>query len=420
MIDLRSDTCSRPTADMRTAMANAEVGDDVYGDDPTVKALERATADLLGKENAAYMPTGTMTNQVGVRVHTEPGDAVLFDQNAHVYILEGGAPAAFSGVLPRLLPGVHGIFTSQDVDAAIGSAHPFFPATIPAPAKLLCLENTHSIGGGSIWPLEQLKAVAETGRKHRLALHLDGARLWHATAATGVSEAEYAAPFDSVSVCFSKALGAPVGSCLVGPRDFITRARRFKQQIGGGFRQAGIIAAGALYALQHHRPRLGETHGTAWQFAHGLAQLDRILINPTTVETNIVRFQLKDLDADPSSRRRIGAGSICCRPASMPCARFSISTSRRRLPTGPSRSSSRCLARFGPMTKPRRVNLPRPSRKRRATEEPERHAGPDRVATCGVQWHQGCDDLGPFPRSRPEPARGQPVRVRLKQLPADQ
>jgi threonine aldolase len=290
MIDLRSDTCSRPTADMRTAMANAEVGDDVYGDDPTVKALERATADLLGKEDAAYMPTGTMTNQVGIRAHTEPGDAVLFDQNVHVYIL-------FSGVLPRLLPGVRGIFTPQDVDAAVGSAHPFFPATIPAPAKLLCLENTHNIGGGSTWPLEQLEAVAETGRKHRLALHLDGARLWHATATTGVSEAEYAAPFDSVSVCFSKALGAPVGSCLVGPRDFIARARRFKQQIGGGFRQAGIIAAGALYALQRHRPRLSETHETARRFAQGLAQLDRILIDPATVETNIVWFQLKDLDA---------------------------------------------------------------------------------------------------------------------------
>lgn len=297
MIDLRSDTCSRPTAEMRTAMANAEVGDDVYGDDPTVKALERATADLLGKEDAVYMPTGTMTNQVGIRSHTGPGDAVLFDQNAHVYILEGGAPAAFSGVLPRLLPGVRGIFTPKDVDAAVGSAHPFFPATIPAPVTLLCLENTHNIGGGAIWSIEQLKAVADTGRRHRLALHLDGARLWHATATTGISEAEYAAPFDSISVCFSKALGAPVGSCLVGQRDFIARARRFKQQIGGGFRQAGIIAAGALYALQHHRPQLQETHEAARRFAQGLGQFERVLIDPVAVETNIVRFQLRDLEA---------------------------------------------------------------------------------------------------------------------------
>jgi len=297
MIDLRSDTCSRPTPEMRAAMANAEVGDDVYGHDPTVKALEHATAELLGKEDAVYMPTGTMTNQVGIRTHTEPGDAVLLDHQAHVYGFEGGAPAALSGVLPRLLPGVRGVFTSEDVEAAIGSAHPFFPATIPAPAKLLCLENTHNVGGGSIWPIEQLMAVTATARTRGLALHLDGARLWHASAATGISEADYAAPFDSVSVCFSKALGAPVGSCLAGSKRFITRARRFKQQFGGGFRQAGIIAAGALYALQHHRQRLGEAHAMAQRFAHGLARLDRISIDPSAVETNIVRFQLRDLDS---------------------------------------------------------------------------------------------------------------------------
>jgi threonine aldolase len=297
MIDLRSDTCSRPSAAMRTAMANAEVGDDVYGDDPTVKALERATSELLGKEDAVYMPTGTMTNQVGIRAHTEPGDAVLFDQNAHVYILEGGAPSAFAGVLPRLLPGVRGIFTAADVEAVVGSPHPFFPATIPAPPKLLCLENTHNIGGGAVWPLEKLQGVAAVGRRYGLALHLDGARLWHATAATGFREADYAAPFDSVSVCFSKALGAPVGSCLAGSKAYVSRARRFKQQIGGGFRQAGIIAAGALYALKHHRPLLGGIHEMAKRFADGLSQFDRVEIDPSTVETNIVRFQLKDLDA---------------------------------------------------------------------------------------------------------------------------
>jgi threonine aldolase len=297
MIDLRSDTCSAPTPEMRAAMANAEVGDDVYGDDPTVKALERATAELLGKEDAVYMPTGTMTNQVGIRTHTEPGDAVLFDQNAHVYLFEGGAPAAFSGILPRALPGVRGIFTPQDVEAAVGSSHPFMPATLSPPVKLLCLENTHNVGGGAVWPIGALKAVAAAGRARGLALHLDGARLWHASAASGVSEADYAAPFDSVSVCFSKALGAPVGSCLAGSKSFTTRARRFKQQLGGGFRQAGIIAAGALYALRHHRVRLVETHRMAQRFAQGLAQLERILIDPAAVETNIVRFKLRDLDA---------------------------------------------------------------------------------------------------------------------------
>jgi threonine aldolase len=297
MIDLRSDTCSQPTEAMRHAMATAPVGDDVYSDDPTVKRLEREVADLLGKEDAVYMVTGTMTNQVAIRAHTEPGDAVLFDQNAHVYILEGGAPAAYAGVLPRLLPGVRGIFNASDVEAAIGVPHRFFPATIPAPVRLLCLENTHNIGGGKVWPLEQLKAVCDAGRVRGVRLHLDGARLWHATAATGIAESEYARHFDTVSVCFSKGLGAPVGSALAGSREFIARARRFKQQIGGGFRQAGIIAAGALYALQNNRARLIEDHENARLLAQGIASLPGIEIDVNTVETNIVRFAVTSLPA---------------------------------------------------------------------------------------------------------------------------
>jgi len=297
MIDLRSDTCSQPTEEMRRAIASAVVGDDVYSDDPTVKELEREVADLLGKEDAVYMVTGTMTNQVGIRAHTEPGDAVMFDQNAHVYILEGGAPAAFSGVLPRLLPGVRGVFTPEDVSSALGVSHRFFPSTIPAPVKLLCLENTHNIGGGKVWPLEQLKAVCDVARARGIALHLDGARLWHATAATGIPEREYAKHFDTVSVCFSKGLGAPIGSALAGPREFIERARRFKQQIGGGFRQAGIIAAGALYALRNNRDRLKEDHEHAKLLAEGIAGLPGISLDVATVETNIVRFGVTSLPA---------------------------------------------------------------------------------------------------------------------------
>jgi threonine aldolase len=297
MIDLRSDTCSQPTDEMRKAIASAVVGDDVYGDDPTVKELEREVAELLGKEDAVYMVTGTMTNQVAIRAHTEPGDAVLFDQNAHVYILEGGAPSAFSGVLPRLLPGVRGVFTPEDVANALGVSHRFFPSTIPAPVKLLCVENTHNIGGGKVWPIEQLKAVCDLGRSKGLALHLDGARLWHATAATGIPEGEYAKHFDTVSVCFSKALGAPIGSALAGPRDFIARARRFKQQIGGGFRQAGIIAAGALFALRNNRARLAEDHEHAKMLANGIAGLPGISLDVSTVETNIVRFGVTSLPA---------------------------------------------------------------------------------------------------------------------------
>jgi threonine aldolase len=297
MIDLRSDTCSQPTEAMRKAIASAAVGDDVYGDDPTVRELEREVADLLGKEEAVYMVTGTMTNQVAIRAHTEPGDAVMFDQNAHVYILEGGAPAAFSGVLPRLLPGVMGVFSATDVASALGVSHRFFPSTIPAPVKLLCLESTHNIGGGKIWPMEQLSAVCELARSKGVALHLDGARLWHATAAKGIPEWEYAKHFDTVSVCFSKGLGAPIGSALAGPRDFIARARRFRQQIGGGFRQAGIIAAGALYALRNHRVRLHEDHEHAKLLASGIAQLPGISLDVSTVETNIVRFGVTSMPA---------------------------------------------------------------------------------------------------------------------------
>ncbi|MEX3813931.1 low specificity L-threonine aldolase [Paraburkholderia sp. BR13439] len=297
MIDLRSDTCSQPTDAMRQAMASAAVGDDVYGDDPTVKELEREVAALLGKEDAVYMVTGTMTNQVAIRAHTEPGDAVLFDQHAHVYILEGGAPAAFSGVLPRLLAGVRGVFSPKDVLDALGSPHRFFPSTIPAPIKLLCLENTHNIGGGKIWPIDRLANVCDVARSKGIALHLDGARLWHASAATHIPEREYAKHFDTVSVCFSKALGAPIGSALAGPRDFIARARRFKQQIGGGFRQAGIIAAGALYGLRNHRERLQEDHEQARLLANGIAGLPGISLDVATVETNIVRFGISSLPA---------------------------------------------------------------------------------------------------------------------------
>jgi threonine aldolase len=292
MIDLRSDTCSRPTDAMRRAMAHAEVGDDVYGDDPTVKALERAVAHLLGKDDAVYMPSGTMTNQVAVATHTRRGDTVLMDQSAHIYLMENGGAATLSGAFPRPLPGVRGVFTAADVEAVIGVTHPFFPTTMTAPPRLLCLENTHNFGGGAVWPLDAIVAVTDAGRRHGLATHLDGARLWNATAATGISEADYCAPFDSVSVCMSKALGAPVGSLLAGGADFIGRARRFKQAFGGGFRQAGIIAAGALHALNHHRPRLSETHELARRFAQGLAQIDGVEIDPAGVETNIVRFRL--------------------------------------------------------------------------------------------------------------------------------
>ena len=282
---------------MRQAIADAPVGDDVYGDDPTVNALEAETAALLGKAAAVFMPSGTMTNQVALRAHTEPGDAVLMDHTAHIYLLEGGAPFALSGIHPRLLPGVRGVFTPDDVLAALPRPHPFSPKTLAPPSRLLCVESTHNVGGGRIWPMDRLLAVASAARAQGLALHLDGARLWNAAAATGIAEREWAAPFDSVSVCFSKGLGAPVGSALAGTTAFIDRARRFRAQFGGAMRQAGVIAAGALHALRHHRARLVEDHANARLLAEAIAGLPGIELNPADVETNIVRFNVTTMPA---------------------------------------------------------------------------------------------------------------------------
>lgn len=295
MIDLRSDTVTRPTEAMRAAMAGAEVGDDVYGDDPTVRALEERTAQILGKEAAVFMPTGTMSNQVALRAHTEAGDEILADASAHIFISEGGAPAGLSGIQIRGLPGVNGIFTGDDVLRAVRVPHRFNPKTLPPPTKLVAVENTHNGGGGTVWPFERIEEVARAARSRDLALHLDGARLWNASAATGIPEAKYASFFDTVSVCFSKGLGAPVGSALAGSSAFIERARRFKQMFGGGFRQAGVLAAAALYAVENHRRDLIVDHQNARRLASALAALPGIEIDVERVQTNIVRFRVTTL-----------------------------------------------------------------------------------------------------------------------------
>ena len=292
MIDLRSDTVTKPTPAMRAAMAAADVGDDVYGEDPTVKELEARTAELLGKEAAVFVPTGTMSNQIAVRIQTEAGDLVLIEGSSHIVANEGGGAAAISGVSIQPLAGERGVFGPEDVEAAVGVPHPFKPTTLAAPPRLLCLENTHNAGGGNVWPLDLLRAVCEAGRRHGLSLHLDGARLWHASAASGVSEREYAEPFDTVNVCFSKGLGAPVGSALAGSAALVSRARRFKQQLGGGMRQAGVLAAAALHALEHHRPRLMDDIRNARAFAEGLSKLPGLAIDPADVRSNIVRFEV--------------------------------------------------------------------------------------------------------------------------------
>lgn len=290
---------------MRQAMTVAEVGDDVLGDDLTVAALERRVCEILGKEAAVYMPSGTMTNQVAIRTHTEPGDEIIVEAEAHVYYFEGGAPAALSGVMCRLIPGRRGLFTAADVRAVLRPQNVHFPRT-----KLVCVENTHNRGGGSVWPIEEIREIARVAGEAGLRTHMDGARVWNASVATGVPEWEYASCFDSVSVCFSKGLGAPVGSALAGTREFIDRARRFRKQFGGGMRQSGIIAAGALYALEHHRARLVEDHANARRLAEGLADCPGIEVDITTVETNIVFIKVTAMPASELSARLKSAGVL--------------------------------------------------------------------------------------------------------------
>jgi len=292
MIDLRSDTVTKPTEAMRAAMAGAEVGDDVLGDDPTVNALEQRTAEILGKEAAVYMPSGTMTNQVALRSHTEPGDEIVIEAEAHVYFYEAGGPAALAGVMPRLVHGARGIFSGDDLRAVLRPTNIHFPHT-----KLVSVENTTNRGGGSVWPMATLADVTATAREAGLKLHMDGARIWNAAVALGVAEREIAEQFDSVSVCFSKGLGAPVGSALVGSAEFIERARRFRKMYGGGMRQVGIIAAGALYALENHRERLADDHANAREFARGIAAVDGIEMDIDTVESNIAIFRVTTMPA---------------------------------------------------------------------------------------------------------------------------
>ncbi len=285
MIDLRSDTVTQPTPEMRRVMAQAPVGDDVLGDDPSVNALESYVAELLGKESAVYMPSGTMTNQVALRSHTQSGDEVFLDADAHIYYYEGGGPAALSGVSCRLLVGDRGIFSVRSLVQALRPQDVHFPQS-----RLVCVENTHNRSGGRIFPLETIREIAQVCQQHDLRLHMDGARLWNACVATGIAEAEYAEPFDTVSVCFSKGLGAPVGSALVGTVVQMAKARRFRKMFGGGMRQAGMLAAGALYALQQQRDRLAEDHDNAQLLALGLQGLKGIEIDPSLVQTNLVNF----------------------------------------------------------------------------------------------------------------------------------
>lgn len=283
MIDLRSDTVTRPTPRMREAMAHAEVGDDVFGEDPTVCTLEERVAALLGKERALFVPSGTMGNQLAIKCHTEAGDEVIVEAQSHIFHYETTAPALISSVQLYTIPSEHGALSAEDIREAIRDDAYYMPRT-----RLVCLENTHNRAGGRILPIEKIKDVSREARSRGLSLHLDGARLWNASVATGISLKEYGSYFYSVSICFSKGLGCPVGSVLVGNATFIEKARRFRKILGGGMRQAGILAAAALYALDNNIDRMKEDHDNAQAFVKALGAGHTFIVNASDVETNII------------------------------------------------------------------------------------------------------------------------------------
>jgi threonine aldolase len=307
MIDLRSDTLTRPSPAMRRAMAEAVVGDEQKREDPTVITLEERVAELLGQEEAVYLPTATMANQIALRVLSEPGDEVVAEAMAHVFRYELGGPAVHSGLAMKPLVTQDGIFTPEQVREAVsppGDLH-------TAPTRVVCLENTHNGGGGRVWPLDRLRAVVAEARRHGLRVHLDGARLMNASVAAGIPAAAYGGEFDTVTLCLSKGLGCPLGALVAGSRERMAKARRMKHLFGGAMRQAGIVAAAGLYALDHNVERLAEDHALARRLGEGLAEA-RLPVDLAQVETNFVLVDVGrlGLGADEAVARLRGEGVL--------------------------------------------------------------------------------------------------------------
>jgi threonine aldolase len=288
LIDYRSDTVTRPTPAMLEVMMKARVGDDVFGEDPSINELEGLAAGMFGKEAALFCPSGTMTNQIAIKCHTQPGDEVICDESAHVYQYEGGGIAFNSGASVKLLAGQLGRITSEQVMAAINPDDPH-----RAHSSLVCLENTSNRGGGSCYDINEIRRIREVCDKNDLALHLDGARLFNALVARKESPGQHGELFDTISICLSKSLGCPVGSLLLGPKDFIKKARRVRKVFGGGMRQAGFLAAAGIYALENHIERLATDHGNARRVADAI-QRNRLVSSVLPVETNIIIFELKE------------------------------------------------------------------------------------------------------------------------------
>ena len=306
IIDLRSDTVTKPSPEMRKAMYEAEVGDDVYKEDPTVNELQEYVADLFGKEAALFVPSGVMANQISLNVLTSPGDEIICERDAHIFHYESGSPAALSGVQLNPVKGENGIMSVEQIEEAIRPKEAYYmPRT-----KVIEIENTHNRAGGIIQPIEKIAETKKLANKYKLKMHLDGARIWNASVATGIPIAEYASYFDSVSACFSKGLGAPVGSIIAGSNGFIKEAFRVRKAWGGGMRQVGIIAAAALFAVKNNLERLKEDHEKAKQLAKALAEMKNIEVDLNKVQTNIVMFGVKKTTAQAFSRKLASYGLL--------------------------------------------------------------------------------------------------------------
>ena len=285
--DLRSDTVTKPSREMREAMFAAEVGDDVYGEDPTVNRLQEKVADMLGKEAALFVPSGVMANQLALKTLTQPGEEVIVESESHIFNYETAGAAFLSNVQLYIVKGNRGVLRAEQLEQAIRPKIYYNPKT-----SLVCLENTHNKAGGTIYPLEEIQKIHDVARKRQLLLHLDGARLWNASVATGIPPREYARYFDTVSVCFSKGLGAPIGSALLGSHEKIEQARKYRKIFGGGMRQVGILAAGALFALDHNFDRLHEDHDKAKWLATELSHIAGVHLDLDSVQTNIIIFTI--------------------------------------------------------------------------------------------------------------------------------
>ncbi|MFW5867652.1 MAG: threonine aldolase family protein [Armatimonadota bacterium] len=312
-IDLRSDTKTRPDAEMRLAMSEAEVGDDKSGEDPTVRRLEERSAELLGKEAGLFVVSGTMGNLVAIKTQTRPGQEIICERQAHIYLWEGGGISTICGLLPRLISGVDGVMNPDDVEAAISDGSNVHVGA----TGLIEIENTHNMAGGTVLSVEQTESICDVAHEHDIPVHCDGARIFNAATALGIDAADLAAPVDSIQFCFSKGLGAPVGSMICGPRDFIDEARNVRNVVGGALRQAGVIAAACLVALEDGRKRLHEDHEHAWQIAETLVELPGVTVDLSTVQTNIVNLEIRREDVNaPGLCRALEAYDIAATPRS--------------------------------------------------------------------------------------------------------